>query len=128
MQKLARTENPVNRPAPMFVWFHVCFARTRSDLFASMRPNIPEAKTRNVALKNMFDPAEYVDFEICLEDISLNLTSPNYVCRETEQDWDTVLADDVKDECSEKYGPVTAIKVIKESQVGIHFGTIGCPY
>ena len=40
-------------------------------------------------------------------------------CRETEQDWDTELADDVKGECSEKYGPVTAIKVIKESQVRI---------
>lgn len=38
-------------------------------------------------------------------------------CRETERNWDQELADDVKGECEEKYGPVEAIKVEKESQV-----------
>jgi hypothetical protein len=37
--------------------------------------------------------------------------------RETERDWDKDLADDVKGECEEKYGPVDAIKVEKETQV-----------
>lgn len=67
------------------------------------RPFIPEAKTRNILLKNMFDPAE-----------------------ETEQDWDTELAADVKDECADKYGPVVAIKVIKDSQgeIYVQFETV----
>jgi hypothetical protein len=37
--------------------------------------------------------------------------------RETERDWDKDLADDVKGECEEKYGPVDAIKVERETQV-----------
>lgn len=37
--------------------------------------------------------------------------------RETERDWDKDLAEDVKGECEEKYGPVEAIKVEKETQV-----------
>lgn len=37
--------------------------------------------------------------------------------RETERDWDKDLADDVKGECEDKYGPVEAIKVEKETQV-----------
>lgn len=45
--------------------------------------------------------------------------------RETERDWDKDLAEDVKGECEAKYGPVTAIKVEKETQVsfrrGLHF-------
>lgn len=36
-------------------------------------------------------------------------------CRETEPDWDKDLAEDVKDECQAKYGPVTSIHVEKES-------------
>jgi len=79
MQKLARTDAAVRKTA------------------LPLRPNIPEAKTGNIALKNMFDPAE-----------------------ETEQDWDTDLGEDVKGECEEKYGPVTAIKVIKDSQGEIY--------
>ena len=39
------------------------------------------------------------------------------VIRETERDWDKDLAEDVKGECESKYGPVTAIKVEKETQV-----------
>ena len=37
--------------------------------------------------------------------------------RETERDWDKDLAEDVKGECENKYGPVLAIKVEKETQV-----------
>lgn len=37
--------------------------------------------------------------------------------RETEKDWDTDLADDIKGEVEAKYGPVLRIKVEKESQV-----------
>ena len=37
--------------------------------------------------------------------------------RETERDWDKDLAEDVKGECENKYGPVTTIKVEKETQV-----------
>ena len=51
-------------------------------------------QSRSVLLKNMFDPEE-----------------------ETERDWDKELAEDVKNECEEKYGPVSFIKVEKESQV-----------
>jgi RNA-binding protein 39 len=58
------------------------------------KPNIPQAmQSRSVLLKNMFDPEE-----------------------ETERDWDTDLADDVKGECEDKYGRVDAIKVEKDSQ------------
>jgi len=39
------------------------------------------------------------------------------VLRETERDWDKDLAEDVKGECEDKYGPVEAIKVEKETQV-----------
>ncbi|KAI3479459.1 hypothetical protein L1887_58477 [Cichorium endivia] len=53
---------------------------------------IPEATSTSLLLKNMFDPAE-----------------------ETEADWDKDLAEDVKDECQAKYGPVTRIHVEKES-------------
>jgi len=34
---------------------------------------------------------------------------------ETERDWDLELADDVKTECEDKYGPVVDIYVVKES-------------
>ncbi|KAN0066413.1 Phosphatidylinositol-3-phosphatase SAC1 [Thecaphora frezii] len=54
--------------------------------------SIPDATTTSLLLKNMFDPAE-----------------------ETERDWDLDLAEDVKEECQSKYGPVTAIHVEKES-------------
>ncbi|ETW87166.1 hypothetical protein HETIRDRAFT_99556 [Heterobasidion irregulare TC 32-1] len=69
-----------------------------------MKPNIPQAmESKSVLLKNMFDPEE-----------------------ETERDWDKDLADDVKGECEEKYGPVDRIKVVKESQGEIYlkFGTV----
>jgi RNA-binding protein 39 len=46
--------------------------------------------------------------------------------RETERDWDKDLAEDVKGECSTKYGPVQAIKVEKETQVRIHPWKIIC--
>lgn len=39
------------------------------------------------------------------------------ICRETERDWDTDLAEDIKGECEAKYGVVSRIKVEKESQV-----------
>ncbi|KAF8227436.1 splicing factor, CC1-like protein [Tricholoma matsutake] len=63
-----------------------------------MKPTIPQAmQSRSVLLKNMFDPEE-----------------------ETERDWDKDLADDVKGECEDKYGPVEAIKVEKETQGEIY--------
>jgi len=63
-----------------------------TDMF---RPNIPTATSRSVLLKNMFNPEE-----------------------ETEQGWDLELRDDVKVECEEKYGPVLAIAIEKESTAG----------
>ncbi|KAG9005953.1 hypothetical protein FRB94_001081 [Tulasnella sp. JGI-2019a] len=87
MQKLARTETPASRVAPI------------------MRPtNMPETqKSRNVLLKNMFDPEE-----------------------ETGRDWHTELEADVKEECEGKYGPVEVIKVEVESQgeIYVKFDTI----
>lgn len=53
---------------------------------------IPESTSTSLLLKNMFDPAE-----------------------ETEPNWDTDLAEDVKEECQAKYGPVTSIHVEKDS-------------
>ncbi|GAA5972109.1 hypothetical protein JCM11641_002498 [Rhodosporidiobolus odoratus] len=80
MQKLARTDRPPDLPAvPMF------------------RPNIPQNTTRNVLMKNAFNPEE-----------------------ETERDWDTELAEDVKDECQNQYGTVLDIFVKKESQGEIY--------
>ncbi|KAG6849508.1 hypothetical protein H0H93_007862 [Arthromyces matolae] len=62
------------------------------------RPNIAQTmQSRSVLLKNMFDPEE-----------------------EAGHDWDKDLAEDVKGECQEKYGPVEAIKVEKESQGEIY--------
>jgi hypothetical protein len=43
--------------------------------------------------------------------------SPRLPHRETEKDWDTDLAEDIKGEVEAKYGPVLKIKVEKESQV-----------
>jgi len=84
MQKLARTE-PMAAPSQ------------------PMRPSIPQAQTRNILLKNMFDPAE-----------------------ETGPDWDKDLAEDVKSECQTKYGHVTAIKVDKDSrgEIYVQFGNV----
>ncbi|GAA5825069.1 hypothetical protein JCM11251_006087 [Rhodosporidiobolus azoricus] len=80
MQKLARTDRPPELPpTPMF------------------RPNIPQNTTRNVLMKNAFNPEE-----------------------ETERDWDTDLAEDVKGECEDKYGKVADIYVVKESQGEIY--------
>ncbi|SJX60196.1 related to RNA-binding region containing protein 2 [Sporisorium reilianum f. sp. reilianum] len=60
---------------------------------AQERPaGIPESTSTSLLLKNMFNPAE-----------------------ETEPDWDTDLAEDVKEECQAKYGRVTSIHVEKES-------------
>jgi RNA-binding protein 23/39 len=53
------------------------------------RPStIPQAKSRGVHLKNMFNPEE-----------------------ETERGWEVELAEDIKEECQQKYGKVDAIKV-----------------
>lgn len=61
--------------------------------FCRQRPSsIPQAMSKAVLLKNMFNPEE-----------------------ETEQGWDKELADDVKEECEDKYGKVTTIKVDTES-------------
>ncbi|KAF8342971.1 uncharacterized protein EI90DRAFT_3011391 [Cantharellus anzutake] len=78
MQKLARTEHVTSPAQPM-------------------RPVIPQAQTRNILLKNMFDPAE-----------------------ESGQDWDKELAEDVKSECQVKHGRVSAITVDKDSQGEIY--------
>ncbi|KAJ2931145.1 hypothetical protein H1R20_g5968, partial [Candolleomyces eurysporus] len=68
------------------------------------RPNIPQTmQSRSVLLKNMFDPDD-----------------------ETEANWDKELAEDVKGECESKYGPVSALKVEKDSQgeIYVKFDTI----
>ncbi|CDR98614.1 related to splicing factor HCC1 [Sporisorium scitamineum] len=66
---------------------------SEATMMAQERPaGIPEATSTSLLLKNMFNPAE-----------------------ETEPDWDTDLAEDVKEECQAKYGPVTSIHVEKES-------------
>ncbi|KAF8168137.1 hypothetical protein B0H34DRAFT_792777 [Crassisporium funariophilum] len=68
------------------------------------RPIIAQSmQSRSVLLKNMFDPED-----------------------ETERDWDKDLAEDVKGECESKYGPVSAIKVEKETQgeIYVKFDTI----
>ncbi|KAJ3894800.1 hypothetical protein GG344DRAFT_86375 [Lentinula edodes] len=72
---------------------------TPSSLPEPTKLNIPQQamQSRSVLLKNMFDPEE-----------------------ESEKDWDKDLADDVKSECEEKYGPVEAIKVEKETQGEIY--------
>lgn len=58
-----------------------------------VRPaSIPQATSRAVLLKNMFNPEE-----------------------ETEQDWDKDLAEDVKGECEHKYGQVEVCHVDKDS-------------
>jgi RNA-binding protein 39 len=63
-----------------------------------MKPNIPQAmQSQSVLLNNMFDPEE-----------------------ETERDWDKELAEEVRGECEDKYGPVVGIKVEKETQGEIY--------
>ncbi|GAA6022993.1 hypothetical protein JCM11491_000349 [Sporobolomyces phaffii] len=80
MQKLAGVDKgPELPPQPMF------------------RPNIPQNTTRNVLMKDAFNPEE-----------------------ETERDWDLELADDVKGECEAKYGKVLDIFVVKESKGEIY--------
>ena len=69
-------------------------------------------ESRSVLLKNMFDPEEYA-YRFRTD---LLLTS---LYRESGDDWDKELADDVKGECESKYGKVSAIKVEKETQVSI---------
>ncbi|KAK7694714.1 hypothetical protein QCA50_001902 [Cerrena zonata] len=88
--------NAASRQALMQKLARVDSAPTRPEPTA--RPNIPQSmQSRSVLLKNMFDPEE-----------------------ETERDWDKDLAEDVKNECEEKYGPVSFIKVEKESQGEIY--------
>jgi len=63
-----------------------------------MKPNIPQAmQSESVLLNNMFDPEE-----------------------ETERNWDKELAEEVRAECEDKYGPVAGIKVEKETQGEIY--------
>jgi hypothetical protein len=53
-----------------------------------------------------------------LQDVNLNtLTNDLLGSRETERDWDKELAEEVRGECEDKYGPVVGIKVEKETQV-----------
>lgn len=79
MQKLARADRVAEPRASMY------------------RPNIPQAVSRNVGVKNAFDPSE-----------------------ETEPNWDTELGDDVRGEAESKYGKVEEIHVVKESKVSVH--------
>jgi len=69
-------------------------------------------QSRSVLLKNMFDPEEWVYSWLIFGSPTKYLSD-----RETERDWDKDLAMDVRGECEEKYGPVEAIKVEKETQV-----------
>jgi len=63
-----------------------------------MKSNIPQTmSSRCVLLRNMFDPEE-----------------------ETERDWDVELAEDVRQECQDKYGKVIDLKVEKESEGEIY--------
>ncbi|KAG9093549.1 hypothetical protein FRC06_011475 [Ceratobasidium sp. 370] len=63
-----------------------------------MKSNIPQTmSSRCVLLRNMFSPEE-----------------------ETERDWDVELAEDVRQECHEKYGKVIDLKVEKESEGEIY--------
>jgi hypothetical protein len=45
--------------------------------------------------------------------------------RETERDWDKELAEEVRGECEDKYGPVVGIKVERETQVGCNLYLAG---
>lgn len=62
MQKLARTDAAARKTMTPSVFDPLYYSvqSLRKFFHCSVRPNIPEAKTRNIALKNMFDPAEYV--------------------------------------------------------------------
>ena len=60
------------------------------------RPNIPQAATTNVLLKDAFNPEE-----------------------ETDRDWDIDLRDDIKTEVESKYGKVVEIFVVKQSAVSV---------
>ncbi|KAG9100986.1 hypothetical protein FS749_011266 [Ceratobasidium sp. UAMH 11750] len=63
-----------------------------------MKSNIPQTmSSKCVLLRNMFDPEE-----------------------ETERDWDVELAEDVRQECQDKYGKVIDLKVEKESEGEIY--------
>lgn len=67
-------------------------------------------------LKNMFNPEE----SVCLPLTCMIIGSHElFIFRETERDWDKELAEDVKGECEQQYGPVDRIKVEKETQVWI---------
>ena len=70
--------------------------------------------SKSVLLRNMFNPDEFV----CPLSQMLLFLHPVY--RETERDWDTDLAEDVKGECETKYGTVLAIKVEKDTEVKMH--------
>lgn len=85
MQKLSRSDRIEIPSAPLF------------------RPNIPTATSRNILLRDAFNPEE-----------------------ETERDWDIELRDDVKGEVEQKYGKVAEIFVVKASkgEIYIRFETI----
>lgn len=72
-------------------------------------------QSRSVLLSNMFDPEESVLYWRL--PIIKRLTEMIFWCRETERGWDKELAEEVRGECEDKYGPVVGIKVEKESQV-----------
>jgi RNA-binding protein 39 len=118
MQKLSRSDRPaIELPkAPMCVsspsLSTSAVAESHHWLFR-FRPNIPQSTTRNV----------YVDYPwLALSSHHLTFLSSSMMkdafdpAEETEVDWDTELRDDVKSEVESKYGKVTDIFVVKESQ------------
>ncbi|KDN53001.1 splicing factor, CC1-like protein [Tilletiaria anomala UBC 951] len=91
--------NPMTRAALMEKLMRTESApASRTPPAEQQRPtNIPQATSKTVLLQNMFDPAE-----------------------EVERDWDTDLANDVKEECEAKYGGVERIHVERESAGDIY--------
>jgi hypothetical protein len=83
----------------------------------------PESTDLVSIFHNRCNPDQFC-WKICLIQKSKLLTHSKITIlislnhfRETERDWDKDLAEDVKGECENKYGPVTTIKVEKETQV-----------
>jgi hypothetical protein len=112
MQKLARTESAPSLPEPM--WMSIFFFRSFVDIKNAVqdRTFLKPCSHAQSCWKICSIPKSQC-FWLSMPYIWLSFLA----IRETERDWDKDLAEDVKGECESKYGPVTAIKVEKETQV-----------
>ena len=116
MQKLSRSDRPaIDLPmAPMFVAGSLAATQHLTDSLCRAGSGPTSLRRRPRTCTSAPIPCATCTDLVALHSMLKDAFDPE---EETERDWDIDLRDDVKSEVESKYGKVSEIFVVKESQV-----------